>query len=357
MKEIHKAGPVTLALGLIAGGTLLLLYNFGAVPSLQWLWRLWPVLLIGLGLEYFLKKAVYREGEVQFHAPSIVLLLVFILAGGVFHAAASIGRNVDDILEGLPWHRAPLTYSRTWTAEPLAMQPGERLVVDNERGQVQLVPAADNRLRVEAVIRSPESGPARALAGRVNPSVRRDGAAVSVVVPETESWGDHYLVVDLQVAVPAGVDVRVDSGTGRVTAENLDGSLVVAGNTSSIELEDIGGNIEARNNTGKIEVLNPAGNVVAETNTGSIALSSDRPLQGEYELESNTGRISMSLPAESSLVIEAISSTGRVSVDGIPRAGDNDAGGPGDKFRYQLGAGEGRAKLRVGTGVVKIEVR
>jgi hypothetical protein len=73
-KGMTKAGPITLAVGLIAGGGVLLFYNLGAVKNLDWLWKLWPVLLIGVGLEYFIKRALIREEEVHFHVPSILLI-------------------------------------------------------------------------------------------------------------------------------------------------------------------------------------------------------------------------------------------------------------------------------------------
>lgn len=356
-KGLIKAGPVTLAVGLIAGGVVALLYNFGAIASLESLWKLWPVLFIGVGLEYFIKKALNREEAVHFHVPSILLIVLMILAGGTLYAATNISRNFGGILNGIPWHQADLSFSRAWESDPVGMKAGEKLLIASSVGKVRLISAGGEELNVKALIRSPQSGPGRDAAEEINPEIERNGNQVSVRVPETAGYGGRSLATDLEVAVPAGVDVQIESATGRVEAENLEGSLVVNTNTGSVELRKIGGNLEVRNNTGRVEINEPGGSVLAKTTTGSVELSSSRPLSGNYELESNTGRVSLQLPKESDLAISAVSRTGRVSVEGLSEAKFSRSGPPGDAFSYTLGAGKGRANLQVGTGGISIVVR
>ena len=88
-----KAGPITLASGLILGGAALLLYNFGAIPSLAWLWKISPLLLVGIGMEYFLKRLLNHdpETEVRFSIASLLLIIVLILVGGMIYNAGVVG--------------------------------------------------------------------------------------------------------------------------------------------------------------------------------------------------------------------------------------------------------------------------
>lgn len=355
---MSKAGPITLALGLVIGGLVLLLHNLGAIANLEWLWKLWPVLIIGIGLEYFIKRVLVQEEDVHFHIPSLLLILLLILLGGITYAASNIGRNIDSFIGGIPFHQTSLDYSRNWQADPVAVKAGEQLVIDNRVGRVELLPGDGDVVQVSAVIQSPGHGPARELVDKLNPGIRRENGRVLVTVPQvpdTDSGLTGYIVTDFKITVPDGVHVQVQSGTGRVIAQNMDINLAITGTTGSIELNNIGGNVEARNNTGRLEVLDPGGDLIAETNTGSIKVASSKPLNGQYNLKSNTGKISLMMPKNSDLVMEARSATGRVSVLGLPD--DRSKSGPSDEYSYTLGAGKGRADLEVGVGTINIEVK
>ena len=350
-KETAKAGPVTLALGLIAGGVVLLLHNFGLIKSLDWLWKLWPVILIAVGAEYFIKKALSQE-DVKFHVPSLFLIVILIIAGGVGYAAANLGKNLDGIVDGLPWNEN-LTYSRTWEAESVVMQAGEELLIENKTGKIKLLQASGNELKVKAIIRSRENGSSRELAEKLNPSVNKEGSRVSVRVPEISDM--RNIAVDFEVTVPPQVNMVVDSGVGRLTAERLSNNLSVNGSAGSIEVREINGNLEIENNTGRVEVYEPGGDLLAKNNTGSIEVKSERPLSGKYELKSNTGRVSLEMTRTSNLTIEAKAQTGSINLEGID--GNVEGSGPSKKYNQTVGNGKGQAKLEVGTGSISIKVR
>lgn len=355
-KGMSKAGPITLAVGLIAGGVVLLLYNFGAVPGLQLLWKLWPLLLIGVGVEYFVKKGIAGGEPVHFHAPSILLIVLMILAGGVLYAATNVTKNLGGIWDGILSDQADLSYSRAWESGPVEVKPGDNLLVENNVGKVRLLPAEAGGLSARAVIRSADSGPGREAAEKTSPEIGRNGSRVFVRVPAADS-GRRNVVTDLEVAVPAGIDVRVESGISRVAAENINNNLSVIGNTGTVELKQIGGNLIVENNTGRIVVYEPGGDVRAKTNTGTVEVSSTRPLAGKYDLQSSTGMVRLELPGNSDLAIDAEARTGRVSSEGLPDGNFTKGRQPGDSFNYTLGAGKGRAVLRAGTGAVQITVK
>jgi len=354
-KKTSKVGPITLAIGLIASGLVLLLYNFGVVSSLTWLWKLWPLLLIGVGVEYFIRKRIAGKEEVRFHAGSLILIIILIIVGGAAYAVATISKDFGGFFNGIPWYRTELAYQRNWESEPVQIKAEEELVINNKIGEIKLFSAPGNELKVKSVIHSAASGASRELADKINPEIKREENRVIVQMPENGNTGDRYLVIDMEIAVPVGVNVRVDSGTGRVYAEKMDQNMIIVGNTGTIELRAIGGDVEIRNNTGRVEVFEPGGDLLAETNTGSIEVTSDRPLTGKYQLKSNTGLVSLQLPKESDLLIAAESRTGKVTLEGL--SGNLEKEGLGNKYSYKLGAGKGLADLRVGTGAINITVR
>lgn len=346
----NKAGPITLACGLILGGAVLLLYNLGVIPSLAWLWKLSPILLVGIGLEYFLKRMLNRdpETEVRFSGASLMLIILLLLVGGVYSTAVGIAGS--NFLDSLLWSWNGQTYVRTLETKPLVVQDGDKLVVDDPVGRIDLTPSSDNQLAVRALIRSPEGGPAREQADRASVEVTRSGNQIFVRVPASSLNSISY---DLEIKVPPKLDASITSITGAVFASDLQGGLEIRANTGKVDLKRIGGNVSVINDTGLIRILEPGGDVTAKTRSGSLDCSARRPLAGKYDLKANTGKIRFSLPVASDLAIRASSDAGRISVSGFG-GNKTDRDGVGGSFDGKLGSGKGQALLQVDTGSIVI---
>lgn len=72
--RVHRVGTITTGLSMIIFGILFLLHGFGYMISYEMIFQLWPIMLIGLGIELLLanmirKKFIYDKG-------AIVLLIV-----------------------------------------------------------------------------------------------------------------------------------------------------------------------------------------------------------------------------------------------------------------------------------------
>ena len=136
-KKTYKAGPITLAIALIVSGVVLLGFNFGLISNLSGFWKLWPLLLVGLGVEYFVRRTMAGENEdVRFHVGSLVLLILLLMAGGVVYTATTISKDFGSILNAIPWGNSNL-YKRHWEAEPIQLKAGELLFIENKVGQVK----------------------------------------------------------------------------------------------------------------------------------------------------------------------------------------------------------------------------
>jgi hypothetical protein len=341
-----KAGPITLASGLILGGVVLLLYNFGVIPGLTWLWKLAPLLLVGIGVEYFLKRLLNHdpETEVRFSIASLLLIIVLILVGGAIYTTGVFGGAAGSFLGSLGQ-----PYTRTWDSQPLEVKDGDQLLVDNPFGRIDLLPATGAALSVRALIRSPESGPAREQADRASVEVDRSGNQVLVRVPSLSP----NISYDLEIKVPVKMDANVTSSAGAVTAADLQGDLDVEGGMGKIDLERIAGNISVREAAGLVRVLEPGSNVTINSNAGSLEFSSNHPLAGRYDLETNTGKISFDIPAVSDLAVKAASDTGKIIVSGFDGQ-EPLMNGTGSTFDATLGSGKGQASLQVNAGSIRI---
>lgn len=347
-----KAGPVTLAAGLIVGGVVLLLYNLEVIPSLVWLWKLSPVLLIGIGAEYFLKQALIRDPdvEVRFSGVSLVLIVVLILAGGTIYAATAAGSTAWNLFQSMPWW-GDQSYSRTWESQPLEVRAGDRLVVSNDTGKIDLLPSEDGQLGLRVTIHAPSGGPAREAADRIQLEPRRSGSEITVAAPDTGF--DRLVSYDLEIMAPPGLDTSVANALGEVAARDLQSNLEITGG-GRIVLQRVAGNLTVRNQSGSIEITEPGGDVTASAGLGTIIVTASRPLSGSYKLDCDSGRIEFELPAESDLALSAATDLGRVSVSGLPGSDSLEEGGGASEYGATLGSGKGRADLRVETGSIEI---
>jgi hypothetical protein len=72
-----------LPLLLIGAGIVLLLWNLGYLPSLSWniLWKLWPILLIAIGIEVLIGRRTAGRALVS---SILLLILVGIIVGAIF---------------------------------------------------------------------------------------------------------------------------------------------------------------------------------------------------------------------------------------------------------------------------------
>ncbi len=75
--RVHRVGTVTTGLSMIIFGVLFLLHGFGYMISYEMIFQLWPMILIGLGIELLLSNMIRRK--FVYDKGAIVLLFVMTL--------------------------------------------------------------------------------------------------------------------------------------------------------------------------------------------------------------------------------------------------------------------------------------
>jgi len=76
--KVHRVGSITTGVTFIAFGTMFMLHMFMPGITYEFIFRLWPVILIGLGIElllsnFFNKKFIYDKGAVAI----LLLMAIF----------------------------------------------------------------------------------------------------------------------------------------------------------------------------------------------------------------------------------------------------------------------------------------
>jgi hypothetical protein len=364
-----KAGPLTLALGLVVLGAGMLAYNFGGISSPQNLWKFWPLLLIGLGFEFLVRRMLHRDDEVVFHIPSCLLIGVLILAG--LTVTAFSDTNINKILEDTVF-RNSVSHTRQWQSQPVSLAEGSQLRVENKNGALQIRPSADENLHVQAEITAYGHSEDRAKINAENSDVVIEKTNGTRIFTRFKGDSDsHNISVKLTVEIPAGLSTEVDCSNGRIEIRDLtgklnvrtdngevnvlglNGSLEVNTENGLITVSKVTGNVTANTRNGRIRVENPGGDVQARTQNGDIELSSNAPLTKNYILSSSHGSLNLRLPGDSDLTIEARTRNG--SIEGM---NDNFDSGPAQLKvdLLKLGGGKGGARLSTENGSIQVYV-
>lgn len=77
--RVHRVGTYTTGISLVIAGILFILYEIRLIPNLEIILKLWPTILIGMGVEILLMNArvknfVYDKGAI------IILILMSVFA-------------------------------------------------------------------------------------------------------------------------------------------------------------------------------------------------------------------------------------------------------------------------------------
>ena len=125
--------------------------------------------------------------------------------------------------------------------------------------------------------------------------------------------------VQIEVAVPADLDVTASGQNGAIRAEDLSGDLDLSTTNGQIEVDGSSGDLVLRSTNGRIELEDSASTEVdAGTTNGAVHLSfSDAP--DEVSAKSTNGEIRIEVPDDGTeYFVQADTTNGRVDTEGVP---------------------------------------
>lgn len=387
----RRVGRVTVAVGFVATGSALLLDNvLGTGPRFTTLLlRLWPVLLIGFGLEFLIAGLLNQAGEalpMRFEVGGALLLAGALALASVVRAFTGFG-----FTESPP---PPVTNSQTVTRS-VPVGQARRVLVEVDVGRVILTAHEAEEVRVEAeygflgVVPPHWSGLEEEFSLTV---VEGHTVRITARAPKDASpiaIGAGTLQAVYRIYAPEGLTVKVVSNVGAIHVEHYDGDLDLNANAGGITVEDSAGSLKALANSGGVQIARFTGDVTvstnagpvkargvngeltirsgtavinvedhvgpgltAETRTGSIHARLENPPEGPVTLRTGTGSINLSLPEASDATISATTRSG--SISGL---GAGDGSGPSRSATRTLGAGTHLVRLEANTGSIRVDTR
>jgi DUF4097 and DUF4098 domain-containing protein YvlB len=395
---IRKVGRITLAVALIGAGTVFLVDNFLSTSLGWYLARMWPALLIVLGLEWLYNaEANRREGGrgVVADPGAIVLLIIVAVVGASFAGTAWRIGQVRRTVTVPPLHievgniASPFNQvsKEIELTQDLALDQLQSLSITSSSGRIYVQDGSTARvqLKVTAWGRSAEEAEANAR----QTQLKVDGAGqvtVRAVRPASVSYkfAESFIItlpkdaaVALKVDSSSG-DVQIADRTGDVTATNSSGSLradrimgnvdlrTASGNVGATNIEGdlkatsssgsvtadlVSGSVQANSTSGNVSVVGAKGPVTAQASSGSVNVTAST-VGGNYNLGASSGSVRLMIPQSAGVAVDARSSSGTVTGPAWLTIGEGRNSGAGTQ-----GDGAQKVTIRTSSGSITVEAR
>jgi hypothetical protein len=274
---------------LVLLGALFLIHNFrGGFPLWNILERWWPLLFILWGLSKLYDRLMAsRTGEA---APATVsageIFLVFFLLVVVAGAAGldwvnGHGGSRDFI--NLPWEDS---YPFTEDVPVKSVPANAQITIRADRGDITV--HADDTPEIRANVRKTAyadgENEARRRADQVHVAVTQSGSGF-VVEPEGSPSGGRPVRTDLDVHIPKGATLMVDTGNGTVQVNDVAGTVSVDARGGDVEVRQSGSDVSVDTNHGNTSILGAGGDVKISGHGSQVEVSDIKgsvTLDGEF---------------------------------------------------------------------------
>lgn len=314
-----KVGSITLAVGLITVGALLFAQNFMEIPVKD-IYRYWPVLLIGLGVEMVLYMLLYgRSGnEVKLSVDGLCIVFIIILgliANGVRFMNIDapghmfFGFHGGSVIDGIKYNKQ---ITESFIKDDISKDYNiKELKVTNDYGDIKVVPTDNKSIRIEAEVSVKHNDEAKARE-YIKDSVEIKEGEITEISPKepvdlnkkdiSRAQIDFVIYVPKQVSLSAsnsfgdisaegiGGKCIIDNKNGQIKAVNIGGDVDVENSFGDIEVSNVGGKAEIMNRNGEIQAENISGAAVIEGHFGDIEA---KVIGGDAKVTSNNGQITV----------------------------------------------------------------
>lgn len=143
-------------------------------------------------------------------------------------------------------------------------EPVERIVVKVDAGTIEILGGAGETVEVERRLNFNDERP------RVDHTVVDGVLEIEADCPGGFFSFGQSCFVDHVLRVPASVAVEIDTGSGSVTARELEGSVLIDTGSGTIELVDVSGRVTADSGSGGIVLDGVTGEALVRTGSGGI---------------------------------------------------------------------------------------
>ena len=280
------------------------------------------------------------------------------------------------------WADRPVDESR-----PAA--PDVRVEIENVVGSVRVIGWTEDRVRVTGAIGDDVEG--------LEIEGDRNAISIEVEIPHHHGrrhWGDRDYSSDLEIWVPTGSRLAVETVSAPIDVSGIDGSLelesvsgsIVAegrpqeaelstvsgairftGAETAVSAESVSGSIRLEGVADRVEVSTVSGLIEVisdtfergqlETVSGKIDFEGDLTPNGRLEIEAHSANITVALPASVSASFDLETFSGSIENDFGPEAERTGRYSPGKRLKFSTGGGQARVTIDTFSGNVWLKKR
>jgi DUF4097 and DUF4098 domain-containing protein YvlB len=183
-----------------------------------------------------------------------------------------------------------------------------------------------------------------------------DGNTINVNVPDMGQSS-----VDLQVTVPQGTNLQLQTNSGDINVTSVDGKMTLTTTSGSIEASNdvITGSSSLTTNSGDITakqtmLSNPA---TISTRSGDINFDGTIGQTGTYQFQTNSGSVDLTVPPTPPFHVDALTTSGSINSSDFPGVQKSDLGS-GAKATGDVGGStsqqEAKLIINVGSGDINL---
>lgn len=335
---IKRIGKITLAITLIGAGLLLLAEKFLTIPFRD-IFKFWPLLLVALGAEMIISVFIYgREPNIKLKYDKTALLaaVVFsLVASGVSNSFGFTELGPQLMLDGMKYQHQQ---SENFTKDHISANTQvTQIIVDSSFGDIALEPASGKDIKIEADA-TLHFNDSKAITGGLEKLVSiTEGSITTIKVTAPESFAKNAFSrtkLKLTVYVPSGISVQASNSFGEIngnglngkvvlvnkhgklSAENITGTLNAENSFGNITLSDINGDVKVINRNGTVDVADIKGNLDSTNNFGSMNIEN---ISGNIIATGGNGAIKIS-DAQSN--VTAVNNFGKINVSDVNGSAD-----------------------------------
>jgi len=224
-----------------------------------------------------------------------------------------------------------------------AVEPGASLTVDNFAGSVTVRAGGEGQIQVRAVRRAATS----ASSNRIQ--VRFDEAAGGLQIRTMRPAGVLNARVDLEIQVPPGTPVEVETGAGNLEVRGVTGGLRAETGSGNVQAQGLAGGVDLGSGSGSVELQDVAGDVAVDTGSGNVTL---RGIDGDLTAHTSSGSIRVEGATGQ---VRLDTGSGSVEYRGTPAGDCRFETGSGSIVLYLPADLDARVDLTTGSGSIDVQ--
>jgi DUF4097 and DUF4098 domain-containing protein YvlB len=226
---------------------------------------------------------------------------------GVLLLVAGLGCNIN--LGGRNW--VSRSQFERAIAQRIALDDIETIDALTQSGSITVTGAdvADCNVTARIIAHAPTEEEAQELAEQVEITGQSAGSTLKIRARTPDLTNNRSIGISYTITIPPRMNVRCDSGYGRLSVSHIEGRLDGRSSNGSIEVEDIRGPADLKTYYGSITCRDMVGPMTLRSSNGSITAAG---LQGSLDAETSYGSIACEDFSDGDLRLK--SSNGRIRI-------------------------------------------